>query len=1044
MKSLLNKTKILSFAFLFSIFPLTLTAQQLDPTQIKREQGTLSFFLTDSENGYGVEGTVLLQGPRGSYELSTTEGGKLIFSGVPGKYEITLLANGYDNLSTYFIIESGKTINVDAILEKGSRIPVLYKKYVAPIVEGYVIEQETGKPLAGVSVQLTQEGLTVTTDSQGFFSMKPARYSTINSPEDKAVRSDFKFSKNGFISHTVENLLMVPDKIKLKIYLEKGQGENTEKYHQNVLDGTAEDVQMYEDAAPKEDESNYKSNEYEYRSTCSIPSSIRVGRNCNCTVCSNVTVMSLQYYSESGLDDEWISSWGIESLKAGSIPYRTYGGYYVNNPVKPNFDIASSTCNQVWGATVYTNSQSAAQTTSGKILILNGTNPVRSEYSAENNYGGTSYNCSNGYAGGSGAYSCHSDNVCVGKSPAGHGRGMCQWGSQRWATSNSKTYTWIINHYYTSTIGYTLCGLPAPLPPPTNLAVTQKPDCSKGAIFTWTNSASNWTIQISTSSNFSNPSNKTVAAGTTTTAPSGFSPAINWQNNTTYYWRISYGNILTNGPSFIYKCDVIKPTTSITVPGANWKTTDFTANFTDTDEAGGSGLAKSFYQILYYDGSAWKANPNRGFFGDNFDAATIGAPWTVQSGAWGISTDNKLQQTGITAMNSNIRAPLDQNLSNRYLYVWNGKIGGTGTDKRAGLHFFCDNAAQTERGNSYLVNFKSNGNTDPNNNNKVQIYKSVGNVLSLKKTVSYTINANQWYEFSIAYDRVTGEMIVYVDGNVAARWTDPTPLSSGNAVSFRNGNSVYQIDNFKVYRTRYPSVTVSVGPGTNTDIPFQNTSPTTPAAKVKSIVMDNAGNLSAIAQEFINVDWTKPRDLIVKDGLAADIDTVFTNTLQANWGTTNDPQSGIVEYKYAIGTTAAGSNVIAWTTNGTNTSFSNILPALNYGQVYYVTVVAKNAAGIKDTSSSDGQRYVQNPLSVNEDVLNAIEMFPNPTVNELYFNNLTSEAGVFIYDMTGKLILTKKVNSNDNIVNVSAFAVGSYNVMIKMDDRFVLRKLIKK
>lgn len=1015
--------------------------QQATSNHQLANQGTLSFFLTDAENGYGVQGELFFQGPRGFINLTTDSSGHLVFSNEPGRYEISIRVTGYDELNTYFTIESGKTINIEAILEKTNRIPVQFKNYSSPTVEGYVVDPETGKPLSGVSVQLIEEGLLVTTDSKGFFTMKPSNFSTISSPDDKIIRSDFKFSKNGYTSHVLEDLLMVPDKIKLKIYLNKGQGITSDKYHQQVLDGTSKDAELYENATPKSEIN--EDNQNLSRSACSVPSSIRVGTNCSCTNCSSVSVMSLQYYSESGLDDEWISSWGMESLKAGSIPYRTYGGYYVNNPVKPNFDIASSTCNQVWGSTVYTNTQNAAQTTSGQLLTTNGTNPVRAEYSAENNYGGTSYNCSDGFAGGSGAYACHTDNICSGKTPAGHGRGMCQWGSQRWATNSGKNYTWIINHYYVNTVGYSLCDGSTPPPAPTNLTVSQQPSCTNGAILSWTNSASNWTIQISTSSSFSNASSKTIPSGTSTTAPAGFSPSFTWQNNTTYYWRILVGSVIVNGQSFVYTCDNIPPTTTVSVPG-NWKTADFTATFTDADETGGSGLAKSFYQVLYYNGNAWKANPNRGFFGDNFDGTILDANWTIQTGTWNVSTNNRLEQSNASEGNSNIYAPLTQNLSNRYLYVWNGKISGTDENKRAGLHFFCDDVTQTERGNSYLVYFRTSGNSDPNNNNKVQIYKAENNVLSLKKSVTYTINPDQWYEYSVVFDRITGELFVYVDGHLATTWTDPTPHSNGNAVSFRNGNGNYEVDNFKVYRTRYPNVTVTVGPGTNTDIPFQNPNPTTPAAKVKSIVMDHAGNLSAIAQQFVNIDWTKPYDLIINDGANTDIDTTYSTTLQGNWGTTNDPHSGITEYKVAIGTTAGADDVVAWTNNGTATSLSNTLSTLNDGQVYYITVSAKNGAGLIDTTSSDGQRYLLSGLSIEEGILKGIEMFPNPTVNELQFNNLTSDAEILIYDLTGQLVLETTIDSTKNKVDVSSFAQASYTVMIRMGKQFVVKKLIKK
>ena len=207
--------------------------------------------------------------------------------------------------------------------------------------------------------------------------------------------------------------------------------------------------------------------------------------------------------------------------------------------------------------------------------------------------------------------------------------------------------------------------------------------------------------------------------------------------------------------------------------------------------------------------------------------------------------------------------------------------------------------------------------------------------------------------------------------------------------------------------------------------------------------MDNAGNLSEIAQHFVNIDWTRPRDLTVKDGAASDVDTVYTNTLKGNWGTANDPNSGITEYKVAIGTSVGGTDVLGWTNNGTNTSFSNTLPALNYGQVYYITVTAKNGAGLTHTTSSNGQRYVLNTLSLEENILKGIDMYPNPAVNEIQFNNLEGEADILIYDMAGKLVLKTNVNSTSNKVDVSNFASGSYNVMIHVGEQFLVRKLIK-
>jgi hypothetical protein len=151
--------------------------------------------------------------------------------------------------------------------------------------------------------------------------------------------------------------------------------------------------------------------------------------------------MSLEAYVQSGLDNEWISSWKAASLQAGAVAYRSYGAYYIKHPVKSNFDIASTTCNQAWGSETATSTINAAKATAGVVLIKSGA-IFRSEYSAENNNAG----CGNGYSGTGSAWPCISDARCAGRATNGHGRGMCQWGSSFWASD--KTYTWILNHYY--------------------------------------------------------------------------------------------------------------------------------------------------------------------------------------------------------------------------------------------------------------------------------------------------------------------------------------------------------------------------------------------------------------------------------------------------------------------------------------------------------------------------------------------------------------------------------------------------------------------
>jgi hypothetical protein len=146
-------------------------------------------------------------------------------------------------------------------------------------------------------------------------------------------------------------------------------------------------------------------------------------------------------------------------------------------------------------------------------------------------------------------------------------------------------------------------------------------------------------------------------------------------------WVANYtSNVSTPPPT-----DNIAPTTLVSTPNS-WETANFTATFTDADNVGGSGLEKSYYQVIDFNGSEWRANANNGFFADNFDVA-IHPDWTSNQGTWAINNAS-LSQTDETNGNTNIFASLNQSLSNRYLYNFYGKIDGAGTTRRAGFHFF--------------------------------------------------------------------------------------------------------------------------------------------------------------------------------------------------------------------------------------------------------------------------------------------------------------------------------------------------------------------
>ncbi|MCH2234694.1 MAG: N-acetylmuramoyl-L-alanine amidase [Crocinitomicaceae bacterium] len=391
--------------------------------------------------------------------------------------------------------------------------------------------------------------------------------------------------------------------------------------------------------------------------------------------------------------------------------------------------------------------------------------------------------------------------------------------------------------------------------------------------------------------------------------------------------------------------DITPPVTTVDLsPG--WQTADFDVDFTDTDEVGGSGVDKVLYQLIDFDGTEWRANANHGFFSDNFDA-TIHPEWTSAVGTWGISS-SVLEQSDEAENNTNLWADLNQDDYDTYLYHWQANISGAGSNKRAGFHFMCDDPALTNRGNSYFVWLRED-------DDKVQIYKVVADVFTLEQDIAYTIDADTWYDVKTVYDKPSGKIQVWINDGFVGEWTDASPYTTGNSISMRSGNCNYKTNNLKVYHNRSTTETVTLGAGG--DFRYQNSSPSEPAGKIKSMIIDGAKNISGIADVLVDIDWTIPNDFSgINDGLGADIDvTYITTELSGNWLPVDDPHSGLQLYRYAIGTTPGGNDVVDWTDNYLDTTFTESGLTLSIGTTYYVSVYSINEAGlIGNTMSSDG------------------------------------------------------------------------------------------
>ena len=174
------------------------------------------------------------------------------------------------------------------------------------------------------------------------------------------------------------------------------------------------------------------SSEYDF----TPPETIRVWRSSRggSSSCSgDVEVMDFDDYVKGVLPREWIRSWETESLRAGAVAIRSYAAWWVNAGGKYTCaDICDTTSCQVYDEATYSNTDAAVDDTEGE-YVVEGRDLVFAEFSAENG-DPTAYGVSDPY--------------CSGEAVFGHGRGVCQWGSQRWALYGGKEHSWIVEHYY--------------------------------------------------------------------------------------------------------------------------------------------------------------------------------------------------------------------------------------------------------------------------------------------------------------------------------------------------------------------------------------------------------------------------------------------------------------------------------------------------------------------------------------------------------------------------------------------------------------------
>ncbi len=289
--------------------------------------------------------------------------------------------------------------------------------------------------------------------------------------------------------------------------------------------------------------------------------------------------------------------------------------------------------------------------------------------------------------------------------------------------------------------------------------------------------------------------------------------------------------------------DTIPPTTEITAN--DWNNSNFNVSFSDR-----SNTNKAFYQILDKEDGKWTTNTARGTLYEKFDEQTIPENWTNANGTWAMNSGS-IMQSDESLTSTNLHCTLHQERGYTYLYHVKMKITGEGSNRRSGFYFFTDNA---ERQNGYMLFIRADNNT-------AQLYKYVNGSYSENggtyTSLSYTINAGQWYDIKILFDTNTGKITCYVDDIIAVTLNDSNPFTSGDCLSLRTAGCNTEYKDIYVSRLRSNNANLTATIGENGDIRTESENGSY-AGRIRTILLGNNGMWSEYFEKDVKVDWSAP------------------------------------------------------------------------------------------------------------------------------------------------------------------------------------------
>ena len=309
------------------------------------------------------------------------------------------------------------------------------------------------------------------------------------------------------------------------------------------------------------------------------------------------------------------------------------------------------------------------------------------------------------------------------------------------------------------------------------------------------------------------------------------------------------------------------------------------------------------------------------------------------------------------------------------------------------------------------------GNNVPLSNQAVTF--PTGIVVTIEEETSNSVVAN--FTSNPEATQLLGGSVIYITAGETVTYTNTSENATSIAWTFEGGNPASSTENTVTvtYATAGNYTTTLTAYGENN----------TESTKTVGV------NVSAVPTPVFNVDFT------------ADVTTIETGeTVHFTNNTTvtlnDEPYTGTVHYQWLF-----NANYLL-RSDATSTEEN---PSYTYetAGVYTVALAASDdeimiheiAGGWYPVKIKEDYIIVTDPVSVDETAISEISVYPNPTSSVI---NIAAEGmqNITIIDMTGRVVMSKDVNSNFETISAESFAKANYMVRIATADGVVVKNIV--